>query len=89
MATKDELAREYARRIRNSNDMFREADIIVDEIKNLAHLEPNKPIYVNDKDEIIELIRENFVPTLGFLRGTDNRNYLQLVNYMLSQIRKT
>jgi len=86
MPTKQHFAKKCAERIIQATYKGHEADKIVDEIKNLTYEETNDPITKEDKKLLIEIIGQNLPSGTILFKEADNRNYLQLVNYMLSII---
>lgn len=86
MTTKREIAKEYAERIKAATYKGHEADRIIKEINELTYSETNKPISSFEKKQIIEIIGQNLPSGTILFKEADNRNYLQLVNYMLSKI---
>lgn len=86
MPTKTEMAQKYAERIKAATYKGHETDRIIKEINELTYSETDKPISSLDKKQIIEIIGQNLPSGTILFKEGDNRNYLQLVNYMLSQI---
>jgi hypothetical protein len=87
MATMKDLARDYAQRIKSAPVKFREADVILREINRLIYESSNLPISAADKEEIINEIYSIFQNEGIVYKSADNRNYLQLIQYMLAQIK--
>lgn len=88
MSTKREIAQKYAGRIKTATYKGHEADRIIKEINELTYSETKEPISAHDKQQLIEIIGQNLPSGTILFKEGDNRNYLQLVNYMLAQIKE-
>ena len=82
MATFKELAEQYAEAINSSvYQDDKAAEVVVRDIGGLVYKGSQKSLSEDDKEKIVEL-------TGLALKGRDNQNYLQLVNHMLSLLKK-
>lgn len=87
MATLEELAHGYASRLKSATDGHSEARKIADAIDGLRYTGSGRPISVDDKARIVELIREEAPDPKTVVEGgrtriikeADNKNYLALV----------
>ena len=85
MPSKDELAKEYAARLKASVNKEHEAKEIYEEIKGLKYVSTGAKLTKEDKKGLLELI-------IGKIRGpviikeADNHDYLQLIHYMMTQL---
>jgi hypothetical protein len=86
MPTFDELARYYAERLARSAQPQLEAQQIALEVRRLVDSSTQAPLSTYDKQQILQ-------KTYGYLEGIpyytkslDNQHYLQLIEWILSQV---
>jgi predicted nucleic acid-binding protein len=84
MASFQDLAEEYAARLRGAFDEQAEINEIATEIGGLIYTSTKNGISKADKLRIVELIEEEFsisnqTGRVGILKEADNRKYLDLV----------
>ncbi|MGW6297977.1 hypothetical protein [Peribacillus butanolivorans] len=91
MASIDELAKKYARRLRNLPHIY-QADRIITEIENLSYSNTNTKISNEDKKRLLDLIHHylNYPPSdtklYQILEKSDNKEFLTLINYINSKL---
>jgi hypothetical protein len=79
VATEKELAERYAETINKSINQFAKADEVVEKIDRLIYVTTQEAIPQSEKEQLIMLV--------GLaLKRANNRNYLQLVAYMRTQL---
>lgn len=93
MATKEELARGYAERLRTALDENAEFGRIAGEIDGLTYANTGNPISEPDKLRIVDLIQSELSPPtrsdgFGFLKEAENKHYLLLVQSLRAQLVK-
>jgi len=83
MASTQDLARDYARRLRTASDQKAEVQAIAAEIDSLTYTDTGGPITFIDKQRIVEGMNEEFSISTkgatGILKEADNKKYLDLV----------
>lgn len=92
MATLESLAEEYAVIIKKSSNKNKAADNVIHRIINLRYTHNNQPLLEQDTLKLLELLREELLydkvlHKFPLLEKSDNINYLQLVNYINSQVK--
>jgi hypothetical protein len=94
MSTFEELAKDYARQIRMSSDKNITANRIVDQINGLIYVDSRDPLSLEDKEQIIGILAEELgaYPKWGSgeieIKEADNKYYLELVKYILQQVKQ-
>jgi hypothetical protein len=88
MTTIEDLAREYAVEIKKASNQSEKAAEVIGRINGLVYENSNNtPISEKDKIEIVLHIHINLLNVTSIIKSTDNSSYLQLVSYMMQQIR--
>jgi hypothetical protein len=88
MATLESLAQDYARRLRASGNKYGEAQQIAREIKGITYSSTNASLTPVDRRHLLDQIYAEATGDYNFIntKSVNNIEYLQLVNYILSQL---
>lgn len=84
MPTLNEIAQNFANRITSAGTR-QEIEFILDEINRLVYEKTNTPISLDDKEILLQAIYNILQPYA--IKTFDNKNYLELIRYMMEQIR--
>lgn len=94
----EDLSLEYFWRLRDSNNPKKEFDKILSEINNIVYEYSNLPITSIDKLKLINIIIEElenyfeksskYIQLETIQKAFSNDNYLELIDYIKSQIKK-
>ena len=98
MATFIEIANRLAKHFATSKDKREAANYIIQEINGLVYTESKRPLNLEDKQTIVKYIGEFLSKQqplqykeggkVIILEAKDNSNYLDMVDYILSEIKK-
>jgi hypothetical protein len=84
MPTLSEVAKNFADRIISARTQM-EVQIILNEIDSLVYEKNNIPISLDDKESLLQAVYNILQPYA--IKTFDNKNYLELIRYMMQQIR--
>lgn len=99
MATFIEIANRLAKHFATSKDKQDSANYIIKEINGLVYTESQKPLNIEDKQTIVKYIGEFLSKQrplqykeggqVVIIEAKDNSNYLDMVDYILSELNKS
>lgn len=85
MATFDELARDYSQRLA-ADASVTAARSIAEHLNSLVYSGSNNALSLQDKQQILEKTYQDLAGRPTYTKSADNQQYLQLINWILSQI---
>lgn len=86
MPSFDEFAYEYARRLASARNPGLVARQIANELSQIVYSGTQTPLSLNDKSEILQKTYTYLEGAPYYTKSADNQQYLQLVNWILSQV---